>query len=133
RGQDDGGVDAHHPVPRVHEGATGVTRVQGRVRLDHIVDQAPADRSERAAQRAHDTGGHGALEPERIPYRHDQLTHTERPATRVAELGDGDGDRRNPDHGEIGAGVVSHEVRVDAVAVGERDLETGRVVDHMAV
>src|SRR6266513_3063252 len=65
--QDDGGVDADHVAARVEQWAARVPRIQRGVGLDHVVDQAPGDGSERAAQGADDAGRHGALEAERIP------------------------------------------------------------------
>ena len=46
----DGGVDADHASVSVRERAAGVARVQRRVGLDHVVDDAPAAGRQRAAE-----------------------------------------------------------------------------------
>src|SRR5262249_57141793 len=74
------GVDAHDSPARIGKGATGVTRIQRRIRLDHVLDEparTTVARREGAAKRADDTRGHRACEPEPIADGHDQLADLE--------------------------------------------------------
>src|SRR6266550_2634847 len=71
--EDHRGVHPDHAAATVHQGPARIARVQGGVGLDHIIDETPRDLAERTTQGAHDTGGHGTLEPERVTDRHDEL------------------------------------------------------------
>ena len=75
--QDHRRVDADHLAARVGQWAARVARVDRRVGLNHLVEQAAVPRAERAAEGAHDARGHGALEAERVTDRDEELTHPE--------------------------------------------------------
>src|SRR5436190_24060759 len=80
-----GRVDADHAASAVGERPAGVARIEGRVGLDHVVDDTSAARRERAADGGDDPGRDRAGEPVWIAYRHDQLPYLQ--ALGVAELG----------------------------------------------
>src|SRR2546427_8671977 len=84
----DGGVDADHPPAAVGERAARVTRVERRVGLDDVLDDAAGRagaRRQRAAERAHHPRRHRAGEAERVADRDDQLADAQ--PVGIAELG----------------------------------------------
>ena len=99
--------------------------------MDHIIDETPRDRAERTTQGAHDTGGHGTLEPERVTDRHDELADPQ--PCRVSQLRGGDRLRLGPQHREVGVGIVAHQLGAHTAPVAERDVDLRRIVDHVAV
>ena len=66
---------------RRHQRAAGIARVERRVGLDHVVDQAAALTAQRAAQRRDHAGGDGGLKPSGLP-----MATTSRPRRSLLEL-----------------------------------------------
>src|SRR5262245_28625107 len=96
-GQNDRRVDADDLAARVDERPAGVPRVQGRVGLNNVVDQAARPRTQAASQRADHARGHRVLEAVWVPDGDRELADAN--LIRIAE-GDGHQVRRvDPDHG----------------------------------
>ena len=144
----DGGVDADDPRRRIGERPTGVARVERRVGLDDVLDEAArasVPRGERSPEGGHDAGRHRAGEPERVADRHDELPDTQpcriterRRLERSLDPQDREvGERVAADHAEWPLGIVDerggpavraghHVRRRDEESVGrERDRGAG--------
>ena len=100
RGQNDRGIDAYNISARIHQRPAGIAGVERRIGLDHVVDQPPGARAQRAPERRDDAGRHGRFEAERIADRDDQLADFE--LARPAEARDGQITRVDLDDGEVG-------------------------------
>ena len=127
----DRGVDADDARPRVDQGAAGVSRVQGHVALNDVLDQLPGGASERPADGAHHPRRHGRLKPERVTDGDDQLSDSQR--ARLAEPGGRKPGAVGTNHGEIRGRVAPGERRPERGAVGQRDLQIRRRVHHVTV
>jgi hypothetical protein len=107
-------------------------RVERGVGLDHVLDGAPADRADRAAERRHHAGGDRRFEAERIADRDHELTAPQR--LRVAERGIGQIARAvGPQQREIGVGVDAEHMGIGVEALGVAQADLLRRSDHMAV
>ena len=60
-----------------------------------------------------------------------QLAGEQRP--RIAKVGRDEVWRRDPDHGDVGVGVVTDKIRVELAAIRKRDADARRAIDDMAV
>src|SRR5207253_6441208 len=58
-----GGVDADQPPGAIEQGPAGIPRVDGRVRLDHVLDQVAAHGFDLPAQGADNAPGDRVIEP----------------------------------------------------------------------
>ena len=76
-------VDADHVAAGVEQRAAGVAGVDRRVGLDHLVDREAVGRLDRAAEAGDDALGGGAVEPERVADRDDEVADLDR--ARVGE------------------------------------------------
>src|SRR5215510_6565741 len=131
RGQNDRRVDADHLAARVYERPAGVPRVQGRVGLNDVVDQAARPRTQRAPQRADHAPGHRVLEAVWVPDGDSELADAN--LIRIAEC-DGNQVRRvDPDYGQIGFGIVADQLRLASPTVEQRHLDLRRAVDDVVV
>ena len=127
-------VDADHLAVGVEQGAARVAVVQRGVGLDHVVDRVLATGGgDHALKRADDSGGHGAVEPERIADRDDRVADVH--VIRVPE-----GKRRQRlgvdvdlQHGDIGRGIGSHDSSFHALVVREADADGARALDDVVV
>ena len=106
----------------VDQRAARVARIQRGVGLDHVVDEADgASRpsGQRAAERRHDAGGHGAGEPVRVADRDDQLADAQplglaerRPASSSIAV--------DAQHREVGQPVDPDDLEAQLAPVDER-------------
>ena len=121
-------VDAHHVTPSVGERASRVSRVEGGVGLDHVLDdsrRATARRSgQRPPKRRHDAGRDRALEAVRVADRHHQLAHPQ--LIRVAELGRGEPAVLGPHDRQVGERVAAQDGEAKLASVGERRAAAAR-------
>src|SRR5580658_118381 len=62
-------VDADYAASRVNERSSGITRIQGGVSLNHILDEASRIRTQRSAERADYARRHRGLKPVRVADR----------------------------------------------------------------
>ena len=99
---------ADHVCARVGERPAGVARVQRRVRLDHVLDDATGRHRQRAPERRDDAGRHRASEPERAADRDDELADAQ--PVGVTELGRGQAVRVESEHGEIGERIGADDL-----------------------
>ena len=121
----DRGVDADELAAMIDQRAAGIAGIDGGVGLDEELVVGDADLG--ARQRRDDAVGHGLADAERIADReHDVadlqrvgIGEFERPGSaRLAVL--------DPQHGEIGACVLEHDLGLELALVGERHLDLGR-------
>src|SRR5436309_712905 len=73
RGQDHRRIDADDFSSRINERATGITRIESGVRLNHIVHQPTRLRAQRATQSAHHACRHRVLKTIWVADSNDQL------------------------------------------------------------
>ena len=74
-GRADGGrIDPHDLPPSVHQGPAGISRVQGRVGLDDVVNEPARLGTKRPAKRGYHARGDGGLEAQGASNGHHQLT-----------------------------------------------------------
>ena len=110
----DGGVDSDHVAVSVRERSARVARVEGRVGLDHVLDdsagRARAHR-QRAAERGHHARGHRACEAVRVPDRDDELADAE--VLRVPEHRRREAVSFGPQHGEVRERVRPDDLDAD--------------------
>jgi len=78
-------VDPDHQRLTRDQWAAGVARVDRRIGLDDVVDQAAGDRSHRATQRGDDAGGDRGMEAVRAADGQNELAHAKLGG--IAELG----------------------------------------------
>ena len=129
--QDHGRVDADDVAAGIDERTTRVARVQGRVGLEHVVNEPARPGAERSAQGTDNTGGHRALEAVRMANRQRELSDAH--LLRVAQRGRDEITRVHADHGEVGLRIVADPVRPVLVAVGQGHVELVGPVHHVAV
>ena len=124
-------VDADHLASRIDERAAGISRVQGGVGLNHILDQAPRVRAQRSPQRADHARRHGGLKPVRIADRNRHL-----PRPQVLRISQGNGLQSgsiDANDGKIGRRIIADGVSGSAPSVRQRHLDPGRVVHDVAI
>jgi len=126
-----GGVHADHLAFRAHQRAARVSRIERRVRLDHVVDEAPGLRAHGAAQRAHDPGGDRMLETIGAADGDRDLAHFH--LRGIAQDAPVVHRRLDADHGEVGIGVVAHEAGARFAPVGQAHRERARLRGDVAV
>jgi hypothetical protein len=71
------------------------------------------------------------LKPVRVADGDHQLAGEQRP--RIAEVGRDQVRRRDPDHGDVGVGVVTDKICVELASVRKRDTDARRAIDNMTV
>jgi hypothetical protein len=106
--------------------------MQGRIRLDDVVDLAPAAarrRDERSAEGAHDTSRNRAGHAERVPYGNDQLAHPQ--GTGVTELSRFEITGAHTHDRELRQPVGTHDLEVELTPVGERRGALPPIVDDV--
>ncbi len=135
RREDDRGVHSDDLAPAVRERATRVARVERRVGLDHVVDQAAGHRAQRTPQRAHDTRRNAALKAQRVADRDHQLTHAQRFG--VSERSNLERSipctRRHAQHRQIRRRILADQRGVEPSSVGYHHVHARRLVHHVAV
>jgi hypothetical protein len=130
-GQDYHRVDPNNLSARIDQRSSGVARIKRRIGLDDIINEPACIGPKRAARGADDTGGYGALEPIRIAYRNGQLAHAK--TLGIAQSHGTQLRSINPEHCQVGIRIVSHQVGIRPATIGQRDFESARAVDDMAV
>ena len=131
--QDRRRVDSYYLASGVDERAAGISWVQGGIGLNDVLDQAPGVRTQRAPERADHARGYRGLESVGIADRNRHL-----PRTQLLRISEGNGLQSgsvsiNSNDREIGRWIVSDGVSWSAPAVGQRYLDPGGVVHHVAV
>jgi hypothetical protein len=131
RTTDHSGVDADHLAGRGHQRATGVARIERRVCLDHVIDQAAGRSAHRTAERRDDAGRHSPFEAERIADGDGDLATAQ--TLRIAQ-------RRNigkvpigTHEGDIGIGIAAEHAATCGCAVGHRDPNSLHIADDMGI
>src|ERR1700686_288270 len=124
-------INSDNLATRVDERAAGVSRVQGGVGLNDILDQATRVRAQRSSERADHARRHRGLKPVRIA---DRNRHLSRP--QLLRVSEGNGLQTgsiNSNHGKIGRRIITDGVSRSAAAVRECYLDSRRVVHDVAV
>jgi hypothetical protein len=125
----DRGVDADHLAREVQQRTARVARIDGGVGLDEVVVGPLADVP---AGSAHDAGGDGVVETERISDR-------DHPVAGKHRVGVAERERQvlalrlGPQQRDVGLRVLSDHLRVAVRAVGEDDVDLLDVLDHVVV
>ena len=78
------GVDADHLSAAVEQRSARVAPVDGSIGLDDVVDGEVVGRRDQPLECAHDAGGRGAVETERIADGHDRVTDSHLGRSRLA-------------------------------------------------
>ena len=128
------GIDAHDLTRGDDKRPARVSRIQRRVGLNDVVDDAhvvAGSGRQRATQRTDHAGGDGAGQTEWIPDRHDELSHPE--LRRLTQLGGRRGDAVGTDHGQVGQGIGADDAERGGGAVGEGSLASLGLPDHVCV
>ena len=106
---------------RIDERAARVARVDRRRVLHDVLDQPAVAGPHAAAERAHDAGRNGRLQPERAAHRDHELADAQRVA--VAELRIRQAARRQPHDGQVRRRIVADELGPQPVAFGRLRLQ----------
>jgi hypothetical protein len=126
------GVDADHLAACGYQRAAGIARIERRVGLDDVIDQAAALGAQGATECRHHAGGDARLEAERIPDRHHQMSAPQ--PLGVAESGRRYARRqRRAQQREIGVGIVPEHDGLDLTAFGEGEPRAPSACHHVAV
>ena len=122
------------PITRpaaIDQRAAAVAGVQGRVGLDHVVDEMPGDAPQRSAQGADDAGRHRGLEPQRTADGDDQLADAQ--LRRIAERGVGQLAAVGLDDGQVGPRIVADHPAGQLGAVAEPHPHSALAADDVVV
>src|SRR6202030_3101797 len=128
---ENGGVDANQLATKVHQGAAGITRVDGRIRLDEILVAVRID--SRAGQAADDAGGDGMLEAERVADGQHKVTHFDFGGIAERDLHQAGAFRFDLQHGDVGGLIAADDFGFQVTAVLQRYGDFARVLDHARV
>lgn len=129
---DNGRVDPDNLSSAGHERSTRVAGVQGGVRLNHVLDQAPFLTAERPAQSRDDPGSDSRIEAERVSDGHDQLPALENAG--VAQRRNGHAARHlGTQQSEVGVDVLAKHDRACCVTVGQCQSQLSCARDHVGV
>ena len=112
-------------------GPPRVAWVQRRISLDHVINRSARLSAERPAQRADNARRDRTLESVRIADGDGDFSDTQRGG--VAQRHVGKFGRMDPDHRQIGVGIVPNQEGFTGAAVGERDLDPRRAIHDVAV
>ena len=141
-------VDAHDLTPQVHQGPPGVSRKNAGIVSDPL-DQGSDVLPIQAQGSAHALGNHHVLvgdhaaghrlgDGQGTPHGQDRFSHRKR--LRAAEPGDGQGTAGGVpgrhvqlDHGNVGQGVGSYQLRFHLFPSGEDAANRGRLAGHVVV
>ena len=131
RTREDRSVDADQTAVEIDQCAAGIARIDGGVGLDEKLIVGDADL--RARERRDDAVRHGLPDAERIAHREHHVADRQR-------IGVGKVERRKalvrilqPQHGEIAALVLEHDLGLELALVGERDLHFVGALDDVHV
>ena len=124
-------IHADDVTARRHQWPSRIPRVEGRIRLDDIIDEPSRLRPQRASEGAHHASGHGTLEPIGIPDSHHQLPDAD--GVGVAQTGRHQMRRVNTHHRDIGIGVITDQVSRLTAAIRQRHDELGGAIHDVAV
>src|SRR5262245_27799546 len=75
--QNYGGVHSDHIAIRRHEWAAGIARIESRISLNDVFDEAACPSTKGSAQRTHHPCRHRGLKSIRIADRHHELTDSD--------------------------------------------------------
>ena len=115
----------------VDQRPAGIAGIERGVGLDDAVDEPARARAQAAAEGADHAGGHRRLEAEGIADGDDELADAQlRASPRRAKAG---ASPAEPQHREIGVGIVADQAGRHGAAIGEGRLEALGAGDHMAV
>ena len=107
--------------------------VDGRVRLDDLVDREPVGSGDPTLKRAHDSGGDGALEAEGIADRNDRVADVDRVGIAERQRPESARLRVDLEDGDVRGGIAPDHLGVHAVLAGEVHLDLARAFDHVVV
>jgi hypothetical protein len=126
------GIDADHFGRGRHQRPARIARIERRVGLDDVLDDAAVDGADRAAKRRHHAGGDGRFEPQRISDRHHDLAAPQ--VLRIAERCEMQIPRRiGAQQSEVGVGIDAEHARVGDAAFAVADPDLLRRADHMII
>jgi hypothetical protein len=117
------------PSLQIAEWATGVARVDARVRLQVILDRVHPEAA--AALGREHAGRDRVSQPEGRADRHDPLADAG--SVRVGELGGGEAGRVDADDGEVRRGIAAHEPGRKVAPVAEPNVDGERLFDDVIV
>src|SRR6266404_717791 len=124
-------VHADNAACGVDQRSAGITRIERRVGLDDVVEQASGLSSHRPTQRADDACGDGVLKSVRTADGDRDL-----PDAQLGRVGKPDvrkACRSNLDDRQIGVRIVAHQLRSRNATVRQRDLQDTRTAGDVAV
>ena len=114
-----------------HERSARVTRIQGGVRLNDVIDEPAAPRAQRSAERAYDARRNRRLEAIRIADRDHHLTGLQQ--VRVTKLHRRKLSSGDSNHGNVGIRILPDHIRLVRLAIGQGDLDLSCPVNDVAV
>ena len=126
-------VDADHGARAIDQRTARVAVVDRGVGLQRVPDREVVRRRDLAVDGRDDAGGEGAVEAERVADRDDRVADLD--GRRVAERQrvQGGGGQVDLEHGEVRRGVRADHLRLDVVAVRERDAHAALILDDVLV
>jgi hypothetical protein len=132
RAHDDGGVDADDFATRRNERAARIAGIERGIGLDHVLDQAPGARAQRAAERRDHAGCHRRFEAERIADRDNELSSMQSfgiaESRRWQMLR-----RRRAQQRKIGIGIFADQPRANVQTIGGRKTKLAIALHDVAV
>ena len=123
-------VDANQLSAEVHERATRVALVDGRVGLNEVLAMAIPD-SSRAALRADNAHGDGLPDAQWVPEGQHHVAHAD--LIGVSERNRGQTARLDLEDGEVARGVPPHDFRIEETLVGKLDAHPSGIRDDVLV
>src|SRR5690606_3616422 len=131
---EDRGIDTDEFAPHVHERATRVAGINGRIGLDEVLDNvAAAERGADAgaADSADDSRGHGVTESERIADSDHEITDLD--GARIANRDFREIARFHFQHCYIGRRVRPHDLGIQRIFVEQVNLDLVRAIDYVMI
>jgi hypothetical protein len=125
-------VHANHLAGDVEQRAAGVAGIDRGVGLDEVVVPLRAAHLDVAVKGRDDAPGHGVFVAEGVAEGEHRLADHQ-----IAGCADADHRQRLVDvdleHGQVGAGIVRHQLACDGLARGERHLDPADALHHVVV
>src|SRR5208283_13801 len=124
-------VDSDDVATRVDERTAGISRIQGGIGLNDILNQPAGVGPERSAESADHSRGYGRLKSVWIANRNRDLARPQ--MLRISEGHGLQSGNIHANHSQIGCGIVADDMSGSPSGVGESHLDPRRVVHYMAV
>lgn len=112
---DGGCIHANYLSPGINEWASGIARIERRIRLNDLFHHPSGGGPHAAAQRTHNASGHRELEAKRIPHGDGQLAYLQ--TLRIAERSGRREHMIRAQYGDIGVRIVADTHRIGRRAV----------------